>query len=57
MVVWWYWMKILCLTEEEYEKLIRGKLKISTDIKLRFKRFRIRKEFFKKFLELEEHGC
>ncbi|GEM_PF-6641720 len=50
-------MKILCLTEEEYEKLIRGKLKISTDIKLRFKRFRIRKEFFKKFLELEEHGC
>lgn len=32
---------ILVLTEEEYEALLQGKLKLRRDIKLRFPRFKI----------------
>ncbi len=49
--------KIIHLTEEEYRKLIEGKLKLKKKPMLRFKRFKISLAKTKKLTEVKKSGC
>jgi len=48
--------RVICLTEEEYRRLLRGELRLRVEPRLRFKRFRISYRELKRILG-ERSGC
>jgi len=48
--------RVICLTEEEYRRLLRGELRLRVEPRLCFKRFRISYRELKRVLG-ERSGC